>query len=419
MTTRIGIDLPPDLLEAARISQSINRNRLLSRESINKTNTQIQQRISVLDDGLVEPWKSAVPEYKPPAIALSKTKNEFTWAATEEYFDRALAYDYAAPCSGITTGTKQYSFDYAFAIKQNKPKYLKTFRDQGEESQTRIGYHRSYDYSEQERLFDSQKGTIDTSDDMFNFENPPTQFTVVEEDDFIYPGSKTPIIKIDSDESRRLDFTITQQLSGLINTQTGENVWCSDWNPPRFVNPFYSINNFQSYKLSVYCSIPSRYKFLYVVWKETGSESFTFSGSKSSENRRGFDADGFNSTGSGLDYRNKRILHVRQFGPFPDVPILVGVTKILNSEYYEGSYYPPYDNLPVFSESLLPEDLRGFMTAVYRVSPRNDKRNQVFAVNFSANTHLDDISLNVTSTSIVSLQEKFLIFASKENYANI
>ncbi len=416
MTTRIGIDLPPDLLEAARISQSINRNRLLSRESRNKTNAQIQQRISVLDDGLVEPWKSAVPEYKPPAIALPKAKNEFTWAAIEEYFDRALAYDYAAPCSGIITGTKQYSFDYAFAIRQNKPKYLKTFRDQGEESQTRVEYRRSYDYSEQERLFDTQKGTIDTRYDEFNFANPPTQLTVVKEDDFIYPGSGTPIIKIDSDESRRLGFTITQQLSGLQDEQTGEYVWCSDWNPPRFVNPAYGINNFQSYKLSVYCSIPSRYKFLYVVWKETGSESFTFSGIKSSENRRGFDADGFSS---GLDYRNKRILHVRQLGPFPDVPILVGVTKILNSELYGGSYYPPYDNLPVFSESLLPEDLRGFMTAVYRVSPRNDKRNQVFVVNFSANTHLDEILLNVTSTSIVSLQEKFLIFASKENYANI
>ena len=79
MTTRIGIDLPPDLLEAARISQSINRNRLLGRESRNKTNTQIQQRISVLDDGLVEPWKSAVPEYKPPAIALSGGASQFSF----------------------------------------------------------------------------------------------------------------------------------------------------------------------------------------------------------------------------------------------------------------------------------------------------------------------------------------------------
>jgi hypothetical protein len=79
MTTRIGIDLPPDLLEAARISQSINRNRLLGGESRNKTNTQIQQRISVLDDGLVEPWKSAVPEYKPPAIALSGGASQFSF----------------------------------------------------------------------------------------------------------------------------------------------------------------------------------------------------------------------------------------------------------------------------------------------------------------------------------------------------
>lgn len=89
MTTRIGIDLPPDLLEAARISQSINRNRLLSRESRNKTNAQIQQRISVLDDGLVEPWKSAVPEYKPPAIALSGGASQFSFClfVEETLFD--------------------------------------------------------------------------------------------------------------------------------------------------------------------------------------------------------------------------------------------------------------------------------------------------------------------------------------------
>jgi hypothetical protein len=84
MATKLGIELPPDLLEAARITQAANRNKLSIRDQQNRVGKKIVKAVEIIKEDVIDPRKGGVPEYVPPELVLPKAGGiPFGWVIFE------------------------------------------------------------------------------------------------------------------------------------------------------------------------------------------------------------------------------------------------------------------------------------------------------------------------------------------------
>ena len=84
MATKLGIELPPDLLEAARITQAANRNKLSIRDQQNRVGKKIAKAVEIIKEDVIDPRKGGVPDYVPPELVLPKAGGiPFGWVIFE------------------------------------------------------------------------------------------------------------------------------------------------------------------------------------------------------------------------------------------------------------------------------------------------------------------------------------------------
>ncbi len=167
-----------------------------------------------------------------------------------------------------------------------------------------------------------------------------------------------------------------------------------------------SFQDFDHYMLNLYFSIAKTNGagFLYVVWKTTGNES---SGNGFDNGLRILERDGVSLDGYG---RRLAVTWWTKNGEFAGEMPFVGATR-----------KQLYQDYRVFSEELLPENLRGFMTAIFEINPNivSNPYQLIPKLTFFAKpeAQLNSNSPYGSETATISLNEKFLIAISGRNYA--
>ena len=94
MSTRILIDIPPDLLQAANIMQYANRQNLIARERINafKSKAAFAIKQKAEDEGSDDKNK-AVPEYRDDDLSISQSRDKMSWFCVWQEFEGSYTED--------------------------------------------------------------------------------------------------------------------------------------------------------------------------------------------------------------------------------------------------------------------------------------------------------------------------------------
>ncbi len=389
MTTRISVDLPADLLEAANLNQYRNRTRLATRENGSKFKQDALKQVELLPaKDKKDLYKGAVPEYR-QSIALSKTSNiDFGWLIVEESCKNLTYSNTVDACQQTRFNGRNIDYDYSFAAGTRVSSGSRYFKD------SQISYMRGVDYS--------HEGTSGPG-----FPLPPpipdSEKIKLNRANFSGLGVSTSTALNNIDRARFVEFTISKQLKNIKS-----NIFTGFVNCPGgiVIDTSNSFQDFDHYMLNLYFSIAKTNGagFLYVVWKTTGNES---SGNGFDNGLRILERDGVSLNGYG---RRLAVTWWTKNGEFAGGMPFVGATRKQS-----------YQDYRVFSEELLPENLRGFMTAIFEINPNivSNPYQLIPKLTFFAKpeAQLNSNSPYGSETATISLNEKFLIAISGRNYA--
>lgn len=412
MATKLGIDLPPDLLEAARITQAANRNKLSIRDQQNRVGKKIAKAVDIIKKDVIDPRKGGVPEYE-NKLLLPKYNQMFSWVAVESNmsFDSQTFFrNEAAPTSyhssqfrcdnRLSVGKKRWPSDVSFrVIKPNNHDISKFFAAPGLWDIPYFG--RQYTWFDIDSLYLSQnKG------DCLNFD--------------VKKDGRLNALEISIIGSQK--FTCTNQF--LSNSGT-----------------LYLDKRieYQQKLLDLYLYLKASQgsdMYLYVTWKTTGSflsETYLASNNQLLAKKEGSTC---NLLGSG--YFN--------LAATTDLTVLDG------GEYYTGNlqhetsvFNPNRFNVIQINSTELPLKLRGIKTLIYKIPQQSellypfllslsfthlinyppDPQQQISPA-FAAGLSPDDFFLyylhredGTSQSCAITLNERILITVSGVNYANI
>jgi hypothetical protein len=380
VTTRISVDLPADLLEAANLNQYKNRNRLASREDENrfKQNAKKQVKLIPLKDKK-DLYKGASLEYKQSIVLPKSGSVDFGWLAIEETCKTFFANNTIDICQGLFSTKVDINYGYSFAVGSRVTDSDRYFND------SLVSYLRGVDFS------------IETTTGGEDPVVPLAESIKLKKNNFEGLGTSTSAALNNADGARFIDFTIYKQVKNFKSVVFTGNFDCDGI----VLGASNRVDDIEHYIFNAYLSIPKSNKstFLYVVWRTTGSENSEYNG------LRILEEDGVDLSNYG---RRLAVTWWSKDGDYRGGMPLIGATKKQS-----------YQDYPVFSGELLPEGLRGFMTAIFEINPNAiDNVHQLIPkITFFAKPYAGFFGQFGSDTGVLSLNERFLVAVSRRNYA--
>ncbi len=130
MTTRISVDLPADLLEAANLNQYRNRNRLASREDENRFKHDAMKQVKLLPaTDKKDLYKGAVDNLSRPYIPYPVYRDRIAWMIVWHNQKGSFIEDYNVQPGGSIKGSSSVSMATSVIINTKAREDDRYFRD--------------------------------------------------------------------------------------------------------------------------------------------------------------------------------------------------------------------------------------------------------------------------------------------------